>query len=148
MKIILKEDVDNLGARGKVVTVKDGYARNFLVPRGLAMRYTPGAQKVIEQERRTFEVKQTKARDEAEAVAAKIAAVELSVTKRAGDQDVLYGSVTPTDISDLMKEQGIVIDRRRIVLHEPIKKLGDYEIPLRLHKDVTPIIKLHVLKEE
>jgi len=148
MKIILKEDVDNLGGRGKVVTVKDGYARNFLVPRGLAMRYTPGAQKVIEQERRTFEVKQTKARDEAEALAAKIGAVEVSVTKRAGDQDVLYGSVTPTDIADLLKAQGVIVDRRRIVLREPIKKLGDYEVPLRLHKDVTPLIKLHVVKEE
>lgn len=148
MKVILREDVDNLGARGKVVSVKDGYARNFLIPRGLAMRFTAGAQKVLDQERRTFEVRTVKAREEAEAVAEKLTALELTVAKRAGDQDVLYGSVTPTDISDLIEEKGVVVDRRRIVLHEPIKKLGDYEIPIRLHKDVVPHVKLHVVKEE
>lgn len=148
MKVILKEEVDNLGGRGKVVVVKDGYARNYLIPRGLAMRITPGAQKVIDQERRTFEVRQTKAKDEAEALAAKIAAVEITAIRRAGDQDVLYGSVTSTDIAELLKKKGVLVDKRKLLLREPIKKLGDYELPLRLHREVVPIIKLHVVKEE
>ncbi len=148
MKVILREDVDNLGARGKVVNVKDGYARNFLIPKGLAMRHTAGAAKVLAQERRTFEVKQLKAREAAEALSERLSAVELSVAKRAGDQDVLYGSVTPTDIADLLKEKGFVVDKRKIHLREPVKKLGDYEVHLKLHKDVSPVVKLHVTKEE
>ena len=113
MKIILKEEVENLGDRGAVVTVKDGYARNYLLPKGLAMRFTPGAQKVLEQERRMYELRQLKAKEEAQAVAEKIAAVELTVAKRAGDQEVLYGSVTPTDIAEMLKAQGFVVEKRQ-----------------------------------
>ncbi|MGC8762869.1 MAG: 50S ribosomal protein L9 [Acidobacteriota bacterium] len=148
MKIILKEDVENLGKRGAVVTVKDGYARNYLLPKGMAMRFTPGAVKVLEQERRMYEARQLKAKEDAQAVAEKLEALELSVLKRAGDQDVLYGSVTPTDVADLLKEKGFTVDKRKIVLHEPIKKLGEYEIPIRLHPEVAPKVKLVVRKEE
>jgi large subunit ribosomal protein L9 len=148
MKIILKEEVENLGHRGAVVTVKDGYARNYLLPKGLAMRFTPGAQKVLEQERRMYELRMLKAKEEAQAFAEKLAAIELSVAKRAGDQEVLYGSVTPTDIADLLEAKGFVVEKRRIVLREPIKKLGDYEIQIRLHPEVTPVVRLHVTKEE
>ncbi len=148
MKIILKEDVENLGKRGAVVTVKDGYARNYLLPKGMAMRFTPGAVKVLEQERRMYETRQLKAKEDAQALAEKLEALELSVLKRAGDQDVLYGSVTPTDVADLLKDKGFTVDKRKIVLHEPIKKLGEYEIPIRLHPEVTPKVKLVVRKEE
>ena len=148
MKIILKEDVENLGKRGAVVTVKDGYARNYLLPKGMAMRFTPGAVKVLEQERRMYEARQLKAKEDAQAIAEKLEALELSVLKRAGDQDVLYGSVTPTDVADLLKEKGFTVDKRKIALHEPIKKLGEYEIPIRLHPEVAPKVKLVVRKEE
>lgn len=148
MKVILKEDVESLGTRGAVVTVKDGYARNFLLPKGMAMRHTPGAIKVLEQERRMYELRQLKAKEEAQALADKISALEFTVAKRASDQEVLYGSVTPTDVADLIKGAGFVVDKRRLVLHEPIKKLGDFEIPLRLHQDVIPKVRLHVIKEE
>jgi large subunit ribosomal protein L9 len=148
MKIILKEDVENLGKRGAVVTVKDGYARNYLLPKGMAMRFTPGAVKVLEQERRMYEARQLKAKEDAQAIAEKLEALQLSVLKRAGDQDVLYGSVTPTDVADLLKEKGFTVDKRKIVLHEPIKKLGEYEIPIRLHPEVAPKVKLVVQKEE
>ncbi|MGA9750324.1 MAG: 50S ribosomal protein L9 [Acidobacteriota bacterium] len=148
MKVILKEDVESLGTRGAVVTVKDGYARNFLLPKGMAMRHTPGAMKVLEQERRMYELRQLKAKEEAQALADKISALEFTVAKRASDQAVLYGSVTPTDVADLIKGAGFVVDKRRLLLHEPIKKLGDFEIPLRLHQDVIPKVRLHVIKEE
>ncbi|MEW5765623.1 MAG: 50S ribosomal protein L9 [Acidobacteriota bacterium] len=148
MKVILKENLDNLGQRGAVVNVKDGYARNYLLPKGLAMRYTPGAVKVLEQERRMYETRQLKEKEEAVALAEKMQAVELTVLKRAGDQDVLYGSVTPTDVADLLREKGFTVDKRKILLHEPIKKLGEYEIPVRLHHEVAPKVRLHVIKEE
>lgn len=148
MKVILKEEVENLGVRGAVVNVKDGYARNYLLPRGLALRFTPGAHKVLEQERRMYELRQLKAKEDAQAVAERVAALELTVAKRAGDQDVLYGSVTPTDIADLMEASGVTIEKRRILLREPIKKLGDYEITVRLHQEVNPKVRLHVVKEE
>jgi large subunit ribosomal protein L9 len=148
MKVILKEEVENLGHRGAIVNVKDGYARNYLLPRGLAMRFTPGAQKVLEQERRMYEVRQLKVKEDAQALAEKLAAIELTVSKRAGDQDILYGSVTPTDIADMLEAKGVAVEKRRIILREPIKKLGDYEIPVRLHPEVQPVVLLHVMKEE
>jgi large subunit ribosomal protein L9 len=148
MKVILKEEVENLGHRGAIVNVKDGYARNYLLPRGLAMRFTPGAQKVLEQERRMYEVRQLKVKEDAQALAEKLAAIELTVSKRAGDQDILYGSVTPTDIADMLEAKGVAVEKRRIILREPIKKLGDYEIPIRLHPEVQPVVLLHVMKEE
>ena len=95
-----------------------------------------------------YEARQLKAKEDAQAIAEKLEALELSVLKRAGDQDVLYGSVTPTDVADLLKEKGFTVDKRKIVLHEPIKKLGEYEIPIRLHPEVAPKVKLVVQKEE
>lgn len=148
MKIILKEEVENLGGRGAVVNVKDGYARNYLLPKGLAMRFTPGAQKVLEQERRMYELRQLKAKEDAQALADKIGALEFTVSKRAGDQEVLYGSVTPTDVADLMEGAGYRVEKRKILMREPIKRLGDFEITIRLHHEVNPTVRLHVVKEE
>lgn len=148
MKIILKEEVENLGHRGAIVNVKDGYARNYLLPKGLAMRYTPGAQKVLEEERRMYDLRQLKAKEDAQAIADKLGALEITVARRAGDQDVLYGSVTPTDLAELIEASGFTVEKRKIVLREPIKKLGDYEVQIRLHHEVAPVVRLHVVKEE
>ncbi len=148
MKVILKENVEHLGNRGAIVNVKDGYARNYLLPKGIAMRYTPGAQKVLQQERRMYEAKQLKAKEEAAELAEKISSLDISISRRAGDQDVLYGSVTVSDLAELIKDKGIVVDKRKILLHEPIKKLGDYEIGVKLHQEVVPMVHLHVIKEE
>jgi large subunit ribosomal protein L9 len=148
MKIILKDNVENLGNRGSVVEVKDGYARNYLLPKGLAMKFTPGALKLLQQEHRMYEAKQVKDKEDAQVIADKLSAVELVAQKRAGDQDLLYGSVTPTDIADLLEEKGFKIDKRKILLHEPIKRLGEFEIKIRLHPEVAPLIKLTVSKEE
>lgn len=148
MKIILKEDVDSLGARGSVVTVKDGYARNYLIPRSLAMRFTAGSGKVLAQEKRRYEVRQVHEKEEAQALAEKVLALDLTLARRVGDQDTLYGSVTPTDVAELLEANGFPVDKRKIVLYAPIKKLGDYEIPIRLHKEVSPALRLHVVKEE
>ncbi|MEJ2422744.1 MAG: 50S ribosomal protein L9 [Acidobacteriota bacterium] len=148
MKIILKEDVENLGKRGAVVSVKDGYARNYLLPQNLAMRFTPGAHKVLEQERRVYELRQLKAKEEAQELADKLSAVSLSTQKRAGDQEVLYGSVTVSDVADMLKQQGFVVDKRKIVLNEPIKTLGEFEIKIKLHSEVAAAVKLTVEPEE
>ncbi|HNQ78937.1 MAG TPA: 50S ribosomal protein L9 [Acidobacteriota bacterium] len=148
MKIILKDTVENLGNRGAVVEVKDGFARNFLIPKGLAMKFTQGALKLLQQEHRMYEAKQVKEKEDAQEMAEKLSAVELVVQKRSGDQDLLYGSVTPTDIADLLEEKGFKIDKRKILLHEPIKRLGEFEIRIRLHQEVVPVVKLTVTKEE
>lgn len=148
MKVILKDAVENLGARGTVVEVKDGYARNFLIPKGLAMKYTNGAIKVLHQERKMYETKQIKEKEDALQLSEKLSSIELTVQRRAGDQDVLYGSVTPTDIAELLEEKGFKVDKRKIILHEPIRKLGDYSVKIRLHSEVVPTIKLTVLREE
>ena len=148
MKIILKDTVENLGNRGTVVEVKDGFARNFLIPKGLAMKYTQGALKLLQQEHRMYEAKQVKEKEDAQEMADKLSAVELVVQKRSGDQDLLYGSVTPTDIADLLEEKGFRIDKRKILLHESIKRLGEFEIRIRLHQEVVPVVKLTVTKEE
>ncbi len=148
MKIILKDTVENLRNRGAVVEVKDGFARNFLIPKGLAMKFTQGALKLLQQEHRMYEAKQVKEKEDAQEMAEKLSAVELVVQKRSGDQDLLYGSVTPTDIADLLEEKGFKIDKRKILLHEPIKRLGEFEIRIRLHQEVVPVVKLTVTKEE
>lgn len=148
MKVILKDTVENIGTRGSVAEVKDGYARNYLIPKGLAMKYTKGAMKILEQERKMYETKQIKEKEEAIKIAEKLSALELQIAKRAGDQDVLYGSVTPTDIADLLEEKGFKVDKRKIVLHEPIRKLGEFSVKIKLHSEVIPSVKLTVIKEE
>jgi large subunit ribosomal protein L9 len=148
MKIILKEDVDQLGTRGQVVAVKDGYARNYLIPQSLAMRYTEGVEKILNQEKRKYDSKQTKDREEAETLAAVISALDFTVAKRVGDQDTLYGSVTQTDLVEMLEAKGVTVEKKRVALEAPIKKLGDFEIPVKLHKDVPAAFQLHVVKEE
>jgi len=136
-----------LGRRGDVVKVADGYARNYLLPRKLALLATDGNKKVIERERVKFEAKELEEKKVAEAIAERMANVELEISRKVGETEALYGSVTTSDIGDALKAKGLDIDKRRVVLQEPIKKLGEFDIPVKLHREVTTHIKLRVVAE-
>jgi large subunit ribosomal protein L9 len=139
--------VDNLGRRGEVVKVADGYARNYLLPRKLALLVTEGNKQQIERERSKFEAREHEEKKVAEAMAARLAGVEIQIARKVGETEVLFGSVTSADIATAMTEKGFEIDRRKLNLREPIKKLGEYDIPLRLHPDVTVPVKVKVVAE-
>jgi large subunit ribosomal protein L9 len=147
VKVILRENVDNLGERGETVTVAAGYARNYLLPKGLAYPATPGNLKVIEDQRRVWDARDAREREEAEALAEKFSAVKLAITKKAGESGTLYGSVTNSEIAELLQQQGFEVDRRRIVLAEPIKTLGQHEIQVKIHKNVDAKLQLQVEAE-
>jgi large subunit ribosomal protein L9 len=147
MEVILREHVDNLGRRGEVVKVADGYARNYLLPRKLALLVTDGNKQQIERERGKFEAREQEEKKVAEAMAARLSGVEIQIARKVGETEVLFGSVTSTDVATAMAAKGFEIDRRRLTLREPIKKLGEYDIPLRLHPDVTIPIKVKVVAE-
>ena len=147
MEIILREDVDKLGRRGDVVKVAEGYGRNFLLPRGLAMAVTDSNKAMIAKERKAHEAKLAKEKAEFEAVAQKIASLRFVAPRKVGENDVLYGSVTSGDIAEFLKGKGVEIDKRKVVLDEPIKRLGDHEVKIKLHPDVVATLKLMVSKE-
>ena len=147
MEVILREHVDNLGERGEIVKVADGYARNYLLPRKLALPATAGNRKHVERERKIVEARESQEKAQAEAMAARLAAVDLTVARRVGDTEQLYGSVTAADIVDLLKERGFDVDRRKLILPEAIKAIGDHDVPLKLHREVTVALKVHVVKE-
>jgi large subunit ribosomal protein L9 len=132
MEVILREHVDNLGKRGEIVRVADGYARNYLLPRKLALPATDGNRRHVERERKIVEAREANEKGQAEAV---------------GETDQLYGSVTSADIVDYLKAKGIEVDRRKLILPEPIKTIGDHDVPLKLHREVTVPLKVHVVKE-
>lgn len=144
MKVVLREDLDNLGDRGQIVSVKPGYARNFLIPKGLALEATPGNLQQVEHQRRVWEAKRVKEVGEAQALADRIAKLSPTVERKAGDMGMLYGSVTTAEIAELLRAAGIVVDRRRIVLSKPIKHVGAYDVAVRLHRDVTAKFPLRV----
>ncbi len=147
MEVILREHVENLGERGEIVKVAPGYARNYLLPRKLALPATKGNRKHVERERRIVEAREAQRKGEAEALAARLTAVDLTIARRVGDTDQLYGSVTAADIVDLLKEKGFEVDRRKLILPESIKAIGDHEVPLKLHREVTAALTVHVVKE-
>ena len=147
MQIVLKEDIDKLGRRGEFVKVANGYARNYLLPLGKALPATPGNLKVIEREKRRYVVRQTKEKEENETLSRRIQALSLTLVRKVGESDVLYGSVTSGDIAEALSKEGVVVDKRRIQLAEPIKSLGIYTIPIRLHPEVTTEVKVWVVKE-
>src|SRR6266850_2534671 len=147
MEVILREHVDNLGRRGEVVKVAAGYARNYLLPRKLALLVTDGNKKQIERERGKFEQKEAEEKNVAEALAGRIANAEVIITRKVGETEALYGSVTSSDIAEALAAKGFEIDRRKLQLPEPIKKLGEFEIPVKLHRDVGRKIKLRVIAE-
>jgi len=147
MEVILREHVDNLGKRGEIVKVADGYARNYLLPRKLALLVTDGNKKVIERERVKFEAKELEEKKFAEAIAERMANMDVEISRKVGETEALYGSVTSSDIADVLKAKGLDLDRRKIVLQEPIKKLGEYDVPVKLHRDVTTHLKVRVTAE-
>jgi len=148
MKIILKQDEPKLGSVGDVLTVKDGYARNFLIPRGIAVAANKSNLSVLEQDMKALELKKNKDKRVAEKFAEKLASASITAKVKAGEEDKIFGSVTTQDIAELLKEKGFDIDRKKIELAEPIKQLGVFQIPLKLHQDVEAKIKLWVIKED
>ena len=148
MEVILKEDVNNLGHRGDVVKVAAGYGRNYLLPQNLAMEANANNKAVIEQMKNSAVRKSAKEKTEAEALVAQLDAVALNFARKTGENDHLFGSVTSSDIAQQLEEKGFTIDRRKIHLDEPLKSLGDFLVPVRLHREVTAHIKVVVQAEE
>lgn len=145
--VLLREDVENLGARGDIVRVKAGYARNYLLPRKLAVEATPSNMRQIEQERAALMRREAREREMAQARAAELQSLHLTFARRAGEHGILYGSVTAMDIADALRERGIEVDRRRITLHEPIKTTGDFTVVVRLHREVSVELPVTVVAE-
>jgi large subunit ribosomal protein L9 len=146
-KVLLREDVDDLGARGEIVRVRAGYARNYLLPRNLAVEATTGNVKSIEQERAALLKKEAKERSTAEAQSEKMRSLTLEFKRKAGEQGALYGSVTSMDLAEALKERGYEIDRHRIHLREPLKRLGEFNVPVRLHREVSIDLQVKVVPE-
>ncbi len=148
MEVILREDIEKLGARGEVVKVASGYARNFLLPRRLAVAANDSNKKIVEQERQAHLRKDAKVQADAAELGKLMSSVELSIAQKAGENDQLFGSVTAADVAVALEKQGYSIDRRKVILEEPIKTLGDFKVTIRLHKDVSVEVPVHVVKEE
>lgn len=147
MEVILRQDVEKLGTRGQVVKVADGYARNYLLPKRLAVPATPANKKIVEQERQAHLRREAREKADAEELAKLLAGVVVTIARKAGEQDQLFGSVTPQDISDALAQKNFSIDRRKIHLEDPIKQLGEYQVPIRLHREVTVTIGVNVVRE-
>lgn len=147
MEVILRQAVDNLGHPGDIVTVSPGYARNFLIPRGIAYLATDGNKKRIAQEKARLEAAESERRGSAEELAKKLEEVSITFAARVGEEGKLFGSVTTADIAQQLETQGYQIEKRQIDLHEPIKALGVYRVPIKLHADVKPEIKVWVIKQ-
>jgi len=148
MEVILREHMPNLGRIGEIVTVKNGYARNYLIPHGLAYEATPGNKRRIESEGKHRTIRLAEQKTEADAVAARLAAVELHFTAKAGEGDKLFGSITTGDIAAQLNEKGFPVDKRAIELPAPIRMIGDYPVAIRLHPEVRAEIRVWVAKEE
>lgn len=147
MEVILRQAVEKLGHPGDIVKVSAGYARNFLLPRGYAFEATAGNKKRIEQERDRLNQAEDQRRDAAQEIAARLEQVSLTFSARVGDEGKLFGSVTSADIAQQLETQGFAIEKRQIDLHDPIRALGVYRVPIRLHADVHPEIKVWVIKQ-
>jgi large subunit ribosomal protein L9 len=147
MEVILRDHVEKLGKRGEIVKVSDGYARNYLLPRKLALPATEGNRKHVERERKIMETREADEKSQAEAIASRLSTVDITLARRVGDTEQLYGSVTAADIADFLKTKGFEIDRRKLILPEPIKAIGEHDVPLKLHRDVTAPLKVKVVKE-
>ena len=147
MELILRDDVDKLGRRGDIVKVKDGFARNFLLPRGLGMPVNAANKAMIDKEQKANLARLAKERAEFEALAERVATLRFIAPRKVGENDVLYGSVTSGDVAEFLKAKGIEIDKRKVLLDEPIKRLGDHEVRIKLHTEVVATLKLLVSKE-
>ncbi len=148
MEVILREDIEKLGSRGQVVKVANGYARNFLLPKRLAVAATESNKKIVEQERSAHLRRDAKKQGDAEELGKLMSAVTVNIAQKAGENDQLFGSVTSKDIAEALEKQNYTVDRRNILLPEPIKQLGEHKVPIRLHKEVTIEILVIVSKDE
>jgi len=144
MEVILRDHVENLGRRGDVVKVADGYARNYLLPRKLALVATEANKKVVERQRRIADAREAEERTGAEALAARLSALEIVLSRRVGEHDALYGSVTSADIAEVLASKGYEFDKRKITLAEPLKQIGEFTVPLKLHRDVVAQLTVKV----
>ena len=148
MEVILREDVEKLGTRGQLVKVTSGYARNFLLPKRLAVAANESNKKIVEQERQAHVRREAKEVSGAQDLAQLLGGVSITIAQKAGENDQLFGSVTAKDIADALEQQKFTIDRRKVVLEEPIKTLGEHKVTVRLHRDVAVEVPVHVVKEE
>lgn len=148
MEVILREEVEKLGTRGQVVKVADGYARNFLLPKRLAVPATEANKKIVEQERQAALRREAKEKSSAEELGKLVSAVTLTTTQKAGEADVLFGSVTVKDVAEMLEKQGYKIDRKKIHLDAPIKTLGEHKVAIKLHREVSAEVTVVVVKEE
>lgn len=148
MKVILRQNYENLGTIGEIVDVKDGYARNFLIPRQIAFRATPGAMRAMEMEKQRYDSQMQQMEDGARTRAQKLESVSITIPMRVGEEERLFGSVTSAMIADELGRQGHDIDRRNIMLEEPIKTLGMYDVPVKLHQNVTATLKVFVVNQD
>ncbi len=144
-EVILREYVEHLGNRGEVVKVADGYARNYLLPRGLALRVTSEARRQIEREKVKAEARETEERQAAQSLANALAAVDLSIARRVGDHNTLYGSVTTSDIAEALAARQIIVDRRKILLEDALKTLGEHVVAIKLHRDVPASVTVKIV---
>jgi large subunit ribosomal protein L9 len=148
MEVILREDIEKLGSRGQVVKVADGYARNYLLPRRLAVAATEANKKIVEQERQAYLRREAKVLADAQELAKIMAPVSVTIKQKAGEQDQLFGSVTSKDIAEALEKAGYSVERRKIQLEAPIKQVGEFKVPIRLHRDVTVDITVTVASDE
>lgn len=148
MKIILRKDVDELGLEGDVVDVAKGYARNYLIPKGIAIEASPQNMRSFELQRKKIEVRRLRAKEEAERLKQKMEETVITLSQKAGEEGKLYGSVTSMDIASGLESRGIVIDRRKVVLEKPIKALGEFQVPVKIYPEVTGSVKVIVVPEE
>lgn len=147
MQIILKDDVKDLGRIGDVVNVKDGYARNFLIPKGLAVEANPKNIKALEHEKRKIQEIAKKAKTAAEDLASRVSGTTVTIKAKAGEEDKLFGSVTAMDIAEALKKEGIDIDKKKIIIDEPIKRLGSYTVNVKIHHDISAQLNVQVVSE-
>ena len=147
MEVILREHVDTLGRRGDVVKVASGYARNYLLPRKLALPVTEASKRQIEREREKAEARDAEERTAAEALAQRVSGFDISIARRVGENNTMYGSVTSADIAQALAAKGFAIDKRKITLPEAIKALGEHTVPVKVHRDVTAEVKVKVVAE-
>jgi large subunit ribosomal protein L9 len=147
MKVVLTQDMESLGLGGEIVNVAKGYARNYLIPQGMALEATEQNIKLTEMQRKNIEIKRIKAKDDALKVKERLSGISVTIAQKVGEEDKLYGSVTTMDIADQLEKQGITVERRRMVLDKPIKSLGEFAVTVKLHPDVSASIKVVVVPE-
>lgn len=147
MEVILREHVDNLGRRGDIVKVAEGYARNYLLPRKLALAVNEGSKRQIERERKLAESRELEEKQQAEAYAQRLAQADIQIARRVGENNVMYGSVTSADIAHALQGKGFEVDKRKIVLADPLKALGEFTVPVKIHRDVNAELKVKVVAE-